>query len=64
MAIKAKALANFVAKATHEATPELDVAPLEKETPTLRSSDKDLGRWMLFVDGSSNQHDCGAGFVL
>ena len=67
MVIKAQALADFVA----ESTPEPDVAPSEKETPTLRSSDndlwssdEDLGWWILFVDGSSNQHGCGTGLIL
>ncbi|GFS32777.1 hypothetical protein Acr_00g0024570 [Actinidia rufa] len=29
-----------------------------------QSSDEDLVRWMLFVDGSSNQHSCEAGLVF
>ena len=63
MAIKAQALANFVAESTHEATPEPDMVLPEKEIPTLRSSNENLGKWMLFVDGSSNQHGCGARLV-
>ena len=67
-AIKAQALDDFVAESTHEVNPEV---LSEKKIPTLRSSeedlsnsDEDLGRWMLFVDGSSNQHGCGARLVL
>ncbi|GFS40630.1 hypothetical protein Acr_00g0069590 [Actinidia rufa] len=36
----------------------------EEETPSKRSTDEDLARWILFIDGSSNQHGCGAGLVL
>ena len=64
MAIKAQALADFVAESTHEATLELDVTPPKVKTPKLQSSDEDLARWMLFVDGSSNQHGCGAGLGM
>ena len=42
MAIRAQALANFVVEATHESTPEPDVAPQKKETPTMQSSNEDL----------------------
>ncbi|GFZ10945.1 hypothetical protein Acr_22g0003430 [Actinidia rufa] len=64
MAIKAQALADFMIESTHENAPEPKATPPEVETPEEQSSDKDLSRWMLFVDGSSNQHGCGAGLVL
>ncbi|GFZ02291.1 hypothetical protein Acr_15g0008990 [Actinidia rufa] len=55
-----KALADFIVESTHERTPEPEVAPPEMETPKEQSSEKDLACWELFVDGSSNQHSCGA----
>ncbi|GFY95558.1 hypothetical protein Acr_10g0009430 [Actinidia rufa] len=61
---KSPSLADFMVKSTHETTPELEASPPKLETPKEQSSDKDLARWMLFIDGSSNQHGCGAGLVL
>ncbi|GFZ15860.1 hypothetical protein Acr_25g0002690 [Actinidia rufa] len=58
MAIKAQALADFIVKPTHETTPP------EVETPKEQSSNEDLARWILFVDGSSNQHGCGVGLII
>ncbi|XP_057492433.1 uncharacterized protein LOC130778036 [Actinidia eriantha] len=63
MAIKAQALANFMVESTHEPTQELEVTSPKVETSKEQSS-YDLARWMLFMDGSSNQHGCGAGLVL
>ena len=51
MAIKAQALTDFIVEFTH------DVAPKTKPR-------YDITRWKLFVDESSNQHDCGAGLIL
>ncbi|GFZ12046.1 hypothetical protein Acr_23g0004310 [Actinidia rufa] len=42
---------------------DIDVT-LPKEAPTEQNPNEDLARWTLFVDGSSNQHDCGAGLVF
>ncbi|GFZ07006.1 hypothetical protein Acr_18g0011760 [Actinidia rufa] len=64
VAIKGQALADFIIESTHESTPEPEVAPPEMETPKEQSSEKDLTRWELFVDGSSNHHGCGAGLVI
>ncbi|GFZ18492.1 hypothetical protein Acr_27g0002310 [Actinidia rufa] len=63
MAIKAQALADFMAKFTHKTALEINVT-LPKEAPTKQNSDEDLAKWKLFVDESSNQHGCGAGLVL
>ncbi|GFY95599.1 hypothetical protein Acr_10g0009840 [Actinidia rufa] len=64
MAIKAQTLADFVIESTHETTPEPEITLLEVETPKEQSSNKDLAWWILYVDGSSNQHGCGAGLVI
>ncbi|GFZ19982.1 hypothetical protein Acr_28g0006870 [Actinidia rufa] len=62
IAIKAQALADFIVESTHEDTqPE---TTLEMGIPKESTSEKDLARWILFVDGSSNQHGCGAGLVI
>ena len=39
---------------------------LDPEVEALEEQDQgdDLARWKLFVDGSSNQHGCGAGLIL
>ena len=58
MAIKAQALADFIVESTHETTPP------EVESPKEQSSNEDLARWILFIDGSSNQHDCGSGLII
>ena len=49
IAIKVQALANFIAKFTHDDAPDLEVKTHEKENKV-----DDLARWKLFVDGSSN----------
>ena len=54
MAIKAKALANFVAELTHGVAPEPETTPLEVETLEKQEQEDDLVKWKLFVDGSSN----------
>ena len=54
MKIKAQALADFIAKFTHETTPEPNMIPLEVQTPEEQNPNEDLSRWKLFVDGSSN----------
>ncbi|GFY88878.1 hypothetical protein Acr_06g0008180 [Actinidia rufa] len=64
LAIKAQALADFIVESTHEGTPEIEITPHEMETPKEQSSENDLARWILFVDGSSNQHGYGAGLVI
>ncbi|XP_057510765.1 uncharacterized protein LOC130793127 [Actinidia eriantha] len=64
MAIKAQVLDDFIVESTHEGTLEPEITPPEIETPKEQSSKKDLARWILFVDGSSNQHGCGARLVI
>ncbi|GFY91594.1 hypothetical protein Acr_07g0017900 [Actinidia rufa] len=61
IAIKAQALADFIVEFTYETQPE--TAP-EAEIPKEPTPEKDPARWTLYVDGSSNQHGCGAGLVL
>ncbi|GFS37177.1 hypothetical protein Acr_00g0050430 [Actinidia rufa] len=63
-AIKAQALADFIVESTHEDTPQPEIAPPEAGIPKEPTSEKDLPRWILFVDDSSNQHGCGAGLVI
>ncbi|GFZ06762.1 hypothetical protein Acr_18g0009320 [Actinidia rufa] len=60
MAIKAQALADFIVESTHEGTPQPETAPLETEISEEPTPKKDLAHWILFVDGFSNQHGCGA----
>ncbi|GFY91230.1 hypothetical protein Acr_07g0014260 [Actinidia rufa] len=62
-AIKAQALADFIVESTHEDT-QPETTPLEMGIPKEPTSKKDLAHWILFVDGSSNQHGCGAGLVI
>ncbi|GFS42902.1 hypothetical protein Acr_00g0082420 [Actinidia rufa] len=62
-AIKAQALADFIVKFTHEDT-QPETTPLEAGILKEPTSEKDLAHWILFVDGSSNQHGCGAGLVI
>ncbi|GFY86848.1 hypothetical protein Acr_05g0004870 [Actinidia rufa] len=45
-------------------TPQPETTPLEAEIPKEPAQEKDLAHWILFVDGSSNQHGCGAGLVI
>ncbi|GFZ09774.1 hypothetical protein Acr_21g0003730 [Actinidia rufa] len=45
-------------------TPQPETTPLEEEIPKEPAQGKDLAHWILFVDGSSNQHGCGAGLVI
>ncbi|GFZ05203.1 hypothetical protein Acr_17g0007750 [Actinidia rufa] len=63
-AIKAQALADFIVESTHEDTPQPETPPPEAGIPKEPTSAKDLAHWILFVDGSSNQHGCGAGLVI
>ncbi|XP_057506533.1 uncharacterized protein LOC130789734 [Actinidia eriantha] len=58
------ALADFIVESTHEGTPQPETTSPEMEIPKEPSSEMDLARWVLFVDGSSNQHGCGAGLVI
>ena len=60
MVIKSQALTNFVTKFTHDVVPEPEVTLPEVETPKKQNLDKNIVKWKLFVDGSSNQHGCGA----
>ncbi|GFS38896.1 hypothetical protein Acr_00g0060030 [Actinidia rufa] len=55
-AIKAQALADFIVESTYEDTPQPETTPLEEEIPNEPA--QDLAHWILFVDGSSNQHGC------
>ncbi|GFS34928.1 hypothetical protein Acr_00g0036800 [Actinidia rufa] len=64
MAIKAQALADFIVESTHEGTPQPETALPETEISEEPTSEKDLAHWILFVDGSSNQHGCGAGLII
>ncbi|GFS29293.1 hypothetical protein Acr_00g0006120 [Actinidia rufa] len=61
-AIKAHALADFIVESTYEDTPQPETTPLEEEIPNEPA--QALAHWILFVDGSSNQHGCGAGLVI
>ncbi|GFY85492.1 hypothetical protein Acr_04g0002300 [Actinidia rufa] len=64
MAIKAQALADFIVESTHEDAPQPETDPPETEIPKEPTPEKDLAHWILFVDGSSNQHGYGAGLVI
>ncbi|GFS42455.1 hypothetical protein Acr_00g0079950 [Actinidia rufa] len=66
MAIKAQAqaLADFIVESNHEGTPQPKTVPLENEISKEPTPEKDLAHWILFVDGSSNQHGCGAGLII
>ncbi|GFS38940.1 hypothetical protein Acr_00g0060370 [Actinidia rufa] len=64
MAIKAQALADFIVESTHEGTPQPETASPETIVPEEPTPEEDLAHWKLFMDGSSNQHDCGAGLVI
>ncbi|GFY91128.1 hypothetical protein Acr_07g0013240 [Actinidia rufa] len=64
MAIKAQALADFIVESTHEGTPQPETASPETTVPEKPTLEEDLTHWKLFVDGSSNQHGCGAGLVI
>ncbi|GFZ08820.1 hypothetical protein Acr_20g0006280 [Actinidia rufa] len=59
-----QALTDFVAESTYDIASEPEVILPEVETPEEQNSDEDLARWKLFVDGSSNQHGCGAWLIL
>ena len=54
MAIKAQALANFVAEFTHDAALEPKVVLSEVKALEEQNSDEDLTRWKLFIGESSN----------
>ncbi|GFY95426.1 hypothetical protein Acr_10g0008110 [Actinidia rufa] len=45
-----------------EILPQPETTPLEEEIPNEPA--ENLAHWILFVDGSSNQHGCGAGLVI
>ncbi|GFS30396.1 hypothetical protein Acr_00g0011700 [Actinidia rufa] len=62
--IKAQALDYFISEFTHVVAPKLEITLPKVETLEEQNPDEDLARWKLFVDGSSNQHGCGAGLVL
>ncbi|GFZ06814.1 hypothetical protein Acr_18g0009840 [Actinidia rufa] len=63
IAIKAQALADFIVESTHEGTPQPETVP-EMEISEEPTPEKNLAHWILFVDGSSNQHGRGAGLVI
>ncbi|GFS37189.1 hypothetical protein Acr_00g0050520 [Actinidia rufa] len=63
-AIKAQALSDFIVESTHEDTPQPEATPLEAGISKEPTSEQNLAHWILYVDGSSNQHGCGAGLVL
>ncbi|GFZ00544.1 hypothetical protein Acr_14g0001790 [Actinidia rufa] len=63
-AIKAQALSDFIVESTHEDTPQPEATPLEAGISKEPTSERNLAHWILYVDGSSNQHGCGAGLVL
>ena len=61
MAIKAQALANFIAEFTYDAPkPEGSLPKME----TVQNPNDDLAKWKLFIDRSSNQHGCCVGPIL
>ena len=60
MAIKAQALADFIAEFTYNVAPYLETKILEEQ----EVRDSSITGWNLFVDGSSNQHGYGASLVL
>ena len=64
MAIKGQTLADFMAEFTYDITlePETDIP--EVEIQEQHYLDEDLARWKLFIDGSSNQHNCDVGLIL
>ena len=64
MAIKGQALADFVAEFTYDIVSELEKDIPDVETQEQHYSDDDLARWKLFMDGSSNHHDCGTRLIL
>ena len=64
MAIKAQALADFIIEFIYNLALELEVIPSEVKTPGEQHPNDDLAKWKLFIDGSSNQHSYGVGFVL
>ena len=51
MVIKAQVLANFMAKFTHDVTPELEVIFPEAEILEKRDQEDEFAKWKLFVDG-------------
>ncbi|GFY86953.1 hypothetical protein Acr_05g0005920 [Actinidia rufa] len=63
-AIKAQALSDFIVESTHEDSPQPETNPFEVGIPKEPTSEQNLAHWILYVDGSSNQHGCGAGLVL
>ena len=65
-AVKAQALADFVAEFTGapEPTPEYSKKAVEPVEANLAASSPSSEMWKLFVDGSSNSGGSGAGLVL
>ncbi|GFZ14708.1 hypothetical protein Acr_24g0008980 [Actinidia rufa] len=45
-------------------TPQPEATPLEAGISKEPTTEQNLAHWILYVDGSSNQHGCGAGLVL
>ena len=64
MAIKAQAWSDFVVDFTRDVALEPEVILPKVKTLKKRDQKDDIAKWKLFVDGSSNQHGCGAGLVL
>ena len=64
MAIKAQALADFIAEFTHDVALEPKVSLPKVEASEKHDLDKNFAKWKLFVDGSCNQHGCGVRLVL
>ena len=65
MAIKAQALAVFIAEFTY--SDENDVLDLDVELAKggeAKEKSGDTTRWKLFMDESSNHHSCGADLIL
>ena len=64
LAIKGRALVDFVTEFTYDIALEPEKGIPEAETLEQPNSDEDLARWKLFVDESSNQHGCGSRLIL
>ncbi|GFZ12788.1 hypothetical protein Acr_23g0011730 [Actinidia rufa] len=64
MAIKAQALADFIAEFTYmeEGYPNPEVY-ITKEGEVVENV-SNMTRWKLFVDGLSNEHDSSTGLIL
>ena len=64
MVIKAQVFVDFIAEFIHNKAPEPERALLKVENLEKLNKQDNLAMWKLFVDGSSNQHGCGAGLIL